>query len=345
MLLAAVIGYELSVRAMGLMQPLIPRYRGMWDLGTLQAYGAAAAAAKLAGLDSKGIANAIGLITGTAVVPLPRKERYEGEGRSMLKSAYGWVSDACIVASELTLAGFSGPGHALDDNLGFWKVQASEKLGLKDFTDHLNQKWVMPALPLNPYMACRFIHPVLQGIEELMHGQKIEVKEIKKVEVGSFSLLSDEHHSIYRPVSETDAQFSVPFTVAAMLTAGGLSPESYSEDTLFNQELLKLADRVYITVVDEFDIAFPARLGARVRLERCDGQVDEVVVENPKGSPDQPLKERELQIKFRNLTEPLLGEKRTQKIQFIIENFEDLEEIITFTRLLVKFDHWVRIVC
>ncbi len=334
MLLAAIVGYELSVRAMGLMQPLIPRYRAMWDLGTLQAYGAAAAAAMLAGLDSKGIANAIGLITGTTVVPLPRKERYDGEGRSMLKSAYGWVADACIGAAELTLSGFSGPGHALDDNMGFWVIQPSEKLGLKDFSDQLGRKWAIEDVAFKPFMACRFIHPVLQGIEELLLRHKFEGNVVKKIEVGSFSLLSDEHHRIYRPVSGTDAQFSVPFTVAAMLSAGGISPESYSEDTLFDPEVLELADRVSVTVVDEFEDAFPGRLGARVRLEMCDGRVDEVVVENPRGSPDQPLTDEELLIKFQNLTHPLLDEKRTQKIRSLVESFEDLAEIRTFTCLL-----------
>lgn len=334
MLMAAIVGYELSVRAMGLMQPMIPRYRAMWDLGTLQAYGAAAAAAKLAGLDFKGIANAIGLITGTTVVPLPRKERYEGEGRSMLKSAYGWVADSCIVASELTLAGFSGPGHALDDNMGFWEVQPSDKLGLKNLSDQLGRKWAIMDVAFKPFMACRFIHPVLQGIEELLLRTKIEGKEINKVEIGSFSLLADEHHSIYRPISGTDAQFSVPFTVAAMLSAGRLSPETYSEDTLFDPEVLELADRVHVTKMDEFEVAFPERLGARVRLELRDGRVEEIVIKNPKGAPDQPLTDDELILKFQNLTQPLIDENRIQKIRSLIENFEDLVEINTFTRLL-----------
>jgi len=89
MLIAAVICYKLSVSAMDLMQPIIHRYRSMWDLGTLQAYGSTAGVAKLAGLTDNGIANAIGIITGTTVNPLPCKERFPGDGRSMQKSAYG----------------------------------------------------------------------------------------------------------------------------------------------------------------------------------------------------------------------------------------------------------------
>jgi 2-methylcitrate dehydratase PrpD len=332
--LAVVVGYELSVRAMALLQPLIPRYQAMWDLGTLQAYGAVAAAARLAGCDAAGIANALGLLSGTTPLPLPRKQRYPGEGRSMLKSAYGWATDAAIVAVEMTEGGFSGPGHALDDNMGFWTVAPSDRLEVSSFSEKLGQSWAIMDVAFKPFMACRFIHPVLQGVEEILKQEPIAPEEVEQVEISSFSLLGDEHHYILEPVSGTDAQFSVPFTVAATLLSGGLTPDSYEAHTLRSPEVQALARQVVVNVDPEYEKAYPGRLGAHVRIIGRDGRTRESRIDDPRGTAEQPLTAEALDEKFRSLAEPLLGAGGTDELAVAAETIEELSSIESFTRLL-----------
>jgi 2-methylcitrate dehydratase PrpD len=332
-ILAVVAGYEIAVRAMALGRPLIPRYQAMWDLGTLQAFGAAAAAARLAGLDADGIANALGLISGTAPVPLPRKERYEGEGRSMLKSAYGWAADSAVIAAELTLAGFSGPGHALDDNWGFWELTPSERLGVRDFSDRLGEHWSILGVEFKPFMACRFIHPVLQGVEEIMKRRAVTMDDVQQVEIDSFELLADEHHYILDPVSGTDAQFSVPYTVAAMIQRGRLTPESYESITLHDAGVLQLAQRVHVNIDEDFDTAFPSRLGARVRIVLNSGESEAASVEHPRGSADQAMTEAELLEKFWHLAEPLLGSREAGELLAAINRLDTCRQISEVTDL------------
>jgi 2-methylcitrate dehydratase PrpD len=334
LLLASIIGYEMSVRAMGLMQPIIPRYQAMWDLGTLQAYGAAAASARLAGLSQARIANAIGIISATTIVPHPRKQRYQGEGRSMIKSAFGWASDAAIVASEATIEGLTGPGHALDDNMGFWEVKPSKDLDLESFSDRLGHRWAVLDVSFKPFPACRFLHPVLQGVQNILQRKVYKPQEIQKIEVRSFALLADEHHSIYRPLSGTDAIFSVPFTISAMIFGNGLSPDSYAENVLFDPEVLKLADRIKVLVDEEYNNAFPTQLGAQVRIYSRDGRFDEATVKNPKGAPDDPMTKEELERKFKDLTNPIFGKTQAVYISKNIDHIEECTSIKEFTRLL-----------
>lgn len=330
-LLAMAVGYEISIRAMALMEPIIPRYRAMWDLGTLQAYGSAAAAARLAGLDADGLANALGLIAGTAPVPLPRKRRYPQEGRSVLKSAYGWTADSSLVAAELSQLGFGGPGHVLDDNLGFWRLRPVERLGIASFVDGLGEKWSILDVEFKPYMACRFLHPVLQGVEELSRRRSFSLQEVRRIQVSSFALLTDEHHYILEPVSETDAQFSVPYTVAAMIRDAGLRPESYSERSLRDPQLLDLAKRVSVDVDPDLEARYPSRLGARVQVELTDGHRDQVYIEHPKGSADQPLGETDLLEKFYALTTPVLGAAHAQELVTAIQKVDLFSDITDFT--------------
>lgn len=321
LLLAAIAGYELSFRTMALMRPLVPRYRAMWDLGTLQAFGAAATAARLASLDARGIANTIGLVSGTAPVPLPRKQRFDGEGRSMMKSAYGWAADAAIVAAELTRAGFTGPGHALDDNLGFWDATPSGTMA--DFTSGLGENWAILGVEFKPYMACRYIHPVLQAVETAMGRRDIRPSDVEGVDIDSYSLLADEHHYILRPVSHTDAQFSVPYTVAAMLDRGALTPASYERASLQDPRLLDLAARVRVVADPELEAAFPGRLGARVRIRLSGGSSETAVVDHPKGGVDDGLPSEALLGKFHDLADPLLGVERATHVATAIDDVDD----------------------
>jgi 2-methylcitrate dehydratase PrpD len=334
LLLAIIAGYELSARALILLQPIIPRFESMWDLGTLQAYGACAAAARIAGLSAGGVENALGLVSGTSVVPLPRKQRLPGEGRTMLKAAYGWASDAAIVAVQMTAAGFVGPSRALDDNLGFWREVASESFGLSSFADQLGSFWSILQVEFKPYMACRFLHPVLQGVEALRGRHNLASSVVKKVDVRAFSLLGDEHHYILRPPSGIDAQYSLPYTVAALLHAGHLSAKEFDAAALKNQAILELAERVHFDVDPAIDSAYPSRLGAQVRISTVDGQVYETIVEHPKGSPSQPLSDVELADKFYSLVVPSLGQARADELSALVDRLEKLPNLDPMCQVL-----------
>jgi 2-methylcitrate dehydratase PrpD len=184
-------------------------------------------------------------------------------------------------------------------------------------------------------MSCRFIHPILQGVEELIRRNKITADEIDKVEVSSFSLLTDEHHCIMRPVSITDAQFSVPYTVAAMLRNGAVTPESYSDENLSNPDILSLMDRVTVKVDQEYDDAYPKKLGAQVKIAYKGGNSDEIRIDNPLGSPEIPMTDSELLDKFESLTMPLLGQATTNELANLINRIDELPNILSLTNLLM----------
>jgi 2-methylcitrate dehydratase PrpD len=183
-------------------------------------------------------------------------------------------------------------------------------------------------------MACRFIHPVLEAVGEIMEQNSFSPEAIARVEISSFSLLADEHHFILRPPSGTDAQFSVPFTVAALLYDGKLTPDSYQSHTLENPDILELADRVHLEVDDSFENAYPERLGAHVRIMSHEGTTGEARVDDPIGSDTRPLSDEALLDKFYTLASPLLTRDRAHEILSIVEELEHLPTLDPLTELL-----------
>ncbi len=334
LLAALVAGYEVSARVVACARPLIPRYTTMWDLGTLQTYGAAAAAAKLLALPPEKVNAALGLAGATAPAPLGRKDRVLAEeGRSMVKSAYGWTAYSAILAARLAQRGFTGPAHIFDGTMGFWEMDAAATPRIAHLTDRLGETYLLEEVQFKPYPACRFLHPVLDGVRDLLAGG-VGGEAVRGVEVRGFALLQDEYHNIPRPRSPTDAQFSVPYTVAVMLLDGRLAPEAFTPERLTDPRVLALAERVRVTVDPDFEAAYPQQLGAAVTITTTDGRRLEVRVDRPRGDPGRPLTEEELSEKFRLLAEPALGRDRAAVLGALVDALPQLDSVSRLTALL-----------
>jgi 2-methylcitrate dehydratase PrpD len=106
----------------------------------------------------------------------------------------------------------------------------------------------------------------------------------------------------YRPQTVTDAQFSLPWTMAAV--AAGLSPGAdwYTEQNMQNPELLGLADKVTAFIDPDFTARMtgPARQpGARVVLTHVNGNRSVEERFKPLGSLERPISESDVIAKAR----------------------------------------------
>lgn len=127
------------------------------------------------------------------------------------------------------------------------------------------------------------------------------VADLHTIEVQSFPRLVNDMMD-YRPKTVTDAQFSLPWTLAAV--AAGLPPGAdwYTEDNMQNPALLALADKVTATVTPEFTQRMngPARQpGARVVVTNSRGERAEQERYKPLGSTERPLSDGEIIAKAR----------------------------------------------
>lgn len=315
---AVAAGYEIAVRSLVSMQPMVPRFEGQWDLGTLQTYGAAAAAGRILRFSGRDIETLFGLASATAPVPLPRKERELQGPRSMVKSAYGWASMAAVMAADLVAAGFSGPNAAFDGTMGFWRMLEDDSGGSR-LTDNLGEDWAVLKAEFKPFMACRFLHPAIQAFQEILDSEHPQDEEIKSISVHSYRMLGDEYHFRSRPESVIDAQFSLPYLLATMAVFGELGLGSYEQETLSNERILSLADRVEFVIDDEYDSAFPDKYGARVAVKMGSGYKVSRGVDHPHGSADSPLSDSELVRKFRKLAQPVLSQENASSLLSLIK--------------------------
>jgi 2-methylcitrate dehydratase PrpD len=325
---ALVVGYDVAFRVLLFLNPIVHRTRNVWDDGTLETYGAVASASKLLGLDPVEINGAMGIVYRTAPMPDARKTRELGGPRSPIKSSFGWAAHCGIVAAILAQKGLKGTMNAFDGNLGFWKMTSEPKKGLSNITDRLGEKFMIEEIDFKPYPCCRHLHAPLDALNSIL-SRGIQPKNIKRLTVKTKPLLANEHYDIRHPQSMTDAQFSVPFTIAALSAHGTLTPEHFL--ALNDREVHDLMSR---TVIEADSGLKDDEFAAAVRVELQDGSVYEEIVTHPRGSPQNPLSDDEISQKFKLLAKKAIGSKKASELMTAISAIDKVKKVSEITSLL-----------
>ena len=129
-----------------------------------------------------------------------------------------------------------------------------------------------------------------------------------------------------RVSSEQEARFSVQYCVAVLLHYGAVRLDAFSPQRLTEPMLHGFMPKVSVALAPDLADAYPKRRAARIRLELNDGRVFEYEQPLRKGDPEQPLTDEELDAKFRELAEPVLGNGPAEALRQLIRSGEALPD-------------------
>jgi 2-methylcitrate dehydratase PrpD len=141
------------------------------------------------------------------------------------------------------------------------------------------------------------------------------------------------HHAIYQPKDLMAAQYSIPFCVALSLYYDPKDPESFAEKRISEEKILAMMRKVRLRVDPEIEKKGWDR-AARVTLRLRDGTRPSVLVVHFKGAPHNPMSQLELEEKARNVTRPILSERKLGRLIDTIRNVEKMDDIANLGRLL-----------
>ena len=314
LLAAGVAGYEVTMRVGDALNAPATYARGFHPTGLAGAVGAAVAAAHAIGLDAGGMLNALGLAGGIAAGSMA----YVQNGSDGKRLNAGWAAHAGVVAADLAAVGTPGPPDALTGTYGLLHAVSNdprpEDLGPLD-PEH-------PALldvAIKPYACCRYIHPVIDACRELRASNGFRPDDLHRVSVsvlpGGGAIIAEPAAPKRRPTNRVDAQFSVYYVAAQALVHGPPTPDRFDEPHLWDADVLRIADCVEVASHAGLDEAYPQRWGCEVTAEFVAGNVQRVLVEDPRGDPRRPLSDAELQAKFLAAAEPVDAELAAAVLQ------------------------------
>jgi len=316
---AVAAGYEVFLRTGWILTE--PEQKKFSISGTPGTYAAAAAAAKLLRLPVAETVHALGIAEPHA--PVPRMGRIALTG-PMTKEAMPWGSMTGVTAALLAGRGFTGPRTLFDDP----NPQNS-------CLEHLGRSYEILKIYFKPYCACRYTHAALDIVLDRLRAGEFAPGDVSRitVEAGAGAALL----SAVRPNTIEHAQYSFPFVLGAALAYGEVSPPQMEDARLADERILNFAQKVKIGYSEEVNALLPGRFAAAVTIETRDGRKLREMRAVPKGDPEDPMTDADLEAKFRKWTEPVIGRERAGKIIQTVRGLEGLPHIEALTALLASF--------
>ena len=316
---ALVAGYEVAIRCGVVMNS--SQEKRFYGSGGWAVFGASAAAAKLLGLEGQALRNAMTI--GEVYGPTAQCGKSITYG-AMTKESIGWGALTALFSVFLAQEGFTGPGEILLDEEDYDPSS-------KDIFQTLGKEFETGKVYFKTFPSCRWSHSPIAAALRIREQHQLDPGGIKEVQVETFKkALTLNHQS---PTTTEQAQYSIPYTVAAALVSGEMEPRQVAEKNLRHPDILDLAKKVKLVHAPDLEHLYPAKRPARVSVKMLDGGGYREEVHLLAGDPEFPLSRMQVIDKFEVCTAPYMDKSWRERIVQAVFTLEDMADIKEMTRL------------
>jgi 2-methylcitrate dehydratase PrpD len=264
-------------------------------------FGATAAAGRALGLDEKQMLNAFGIVYSSVA----GNHQVTRDASLMKRLQPALAAQAAVVAVQLAQRGIRGAQHVFEGADGFFRVYLHNQVDAEAVRCDLGQRWELLNLSYKPYPCCRDVHTAVDAVLALRAQGMQPAADIERIRVGvtapGYQMVCVPEAVRLAPRTIVEAQFSIPYTVAAAWLDGGLAMRHFSEEGLHRADVLELAGRVQPHVDADIDREWSRVVTpARVTIEFRDGTTREARVDYPKGHPRSAMTAAEFAAKTRD---------------------------------------------
>ena len=293
-LLAAIIAGNETVTRIGMATPGAFHRRGFHPTAICGIFGAAAAAARLGGLDVEQATSALGIVGSMASGLFA----YLDDATATKPIHPAWAAHGALIAARLAAHGAEGPPGVLEGRFGVFHAFVDTRIDLEPQLADLGSRWETPRIAYKAFPACHFIHGSLGATGTLCEG--LDPSEIEDVLVtvpeAGVSLVLEPVDLKIAPRSEYEGKFSLQYSTAAMLVHGRVGLTTYTPEALSDGRVLELARKVRYETKEyaSYPAAFPG--GVRIRLR--DGRTVEADFPYQLGAPENPMSVEQVREKF-----------------------------------------------
>jgi 2-methylcitrate dehydratase PrpD len=317
-------GYEMGIRVALAVGP--SHYRFWHTTATCGTFGAAAASAKALGLNEEQFAWAIGS-AGTQAAGL---WEFLVESAMSKQLHAGKAAMNGLLAALLAKEGFTGAMGILEGEKGFFRATS------QDFDEgvcvaDLGKVFHSERNSIKYHASCGHTHSAIDAVILATGGKALLPAEVEAVDLMIYQAAIDLLGNI-EPKTPYLAKFDLPFCVATALRYGHVQSGDFTPERLEDGELLHLMKKVKVAGDPDLTRTYPRKWPARVRITLKDGRRLDAVNEYPKGDPENPLTERELIVKFKDLTR---GALPPAKADVIVDRVMNLESMGNVNELLM----------
>ncbi|MPY70474.1 MAG: MmgE/PrpD family protein [Alphaproteobacteria bacterium] len=320
---AVIAGYEVSTR---IGEAMLPSHYEFWHTtGTAGTIGAAAAAGVLCGLDAKGMTHALANAV-TFAAGLQQAFRADSMSKPLHAGHAAETGVTCALAAE---AGVTGAADVIEGPAGFAAAMSREAIDWDAVADSCGAHWNMARMTHKNHSCCGHTFAAVDAVLALRAAHGLAPVDVAALRVGTYGFALEVAGNP-DPKTAFEARFSLQYVCAAALATGRVRMEAFTPERLADAEIRALLDRVSISVDAAADAAAPGRRSAAVEIDTTDGRKLAFRAETRKGDPENPLTDAELEDKYFELTEPVLGRATADAL---LAELWGIERVADLTRL------------
>jgi 2-methylcitrate dehydratase PrpD len=324
-LAAFVLGYDIAGR---LASGFTPRPLAHQN-GQVSLLAAAAAGARLRGLDAAGVSRAMRIAT---VLVLTPSYTNAVAGATALNVAGGMSGHAAALAPELALAGFEAQPDAIEEALGQLVGGGFDPAHI---ADELGTSWQITRNYFRLYACCNPIHPALDCLAAALAELRPRPEQDERIDFATYRFASVMRNP--DPPNYFASKYSLPHAAAAMVVRGGAGFAELDDSALEDPVIAALRHRVHIAEDPAMSALAPKLRPARATVTLTDGRQATHARDSHRGDFNAPFSEAELRAKFRQLAGTVLTPEGAARVEAVVDHSEEWVSLAALTDLFRRY--------
>lgn len=331
-LTALAIGHETAARFNS-----VTDYIGFDHTGVCTILGTAAVAAKLLRLSQSQALDTLAL----AFNKSGGSFQSNVDGALAVRAIQGFAAQGGIISAQLAHRGINGPKNFIEGVYGYLHLYGRDKYQVTDLTDNLGKKFTFHTnLLFKKHPSCACTEASTDAILFLMQEHNITAEDVERIDITvspiAFRLVG--HPFEIGDTPTVNAQFNVRYCVASALLRKGSSLKYFEEVQIRDTRITPIIQKINVILDPALEGKLEIHLMADMKVTTKDGKVYHKTVEQPRGSPDNPLTREEFQECFQDYmgsgAKPI-PRQNVGKLISAIRKMEEMKDIRSLLPLLV----------
>lgn len=322
-IVATSVGYDLATRFTDAILGPSLEERG-WNMDLRASFVVPLIAGRLLGLTPAAIEHAVGIAFSRGlllnVLDSPVEENIMAKNvRFPLTAQLG------VMATYLAGRGFTGPARALEGDSGFIETVLHGEFDVSRLMAREPAHRILEA-GLKQHASCYATHGHLTATLGLVRDHDLRPEEVQGVRIRTTTRGAQHTGDPARrfPTNKETADHSSHYVTAIAIVERAVGPAQFSPAKYALPEVRRLVDQVTIEGDPALDAIYPSAI---VEIEATRGATYRRYVAYPRGHPQNPMTDGEIEEKFRSMAEPYLGPDGVREVSTIVWRLEQVASI------------------
>jgi 2-methylcitrate dehydratase PrpD len=283
--------------------------RGFHYTGAIGVFGAAAAAARLLGLDTEAIQHALGI----AYLQSSGTQQANIQPSLSKRMLSAFAARSGVLSALLAQRGITAPSEAFEGRFGFFQLYQEGDRG--KVVEELGRRFDNVNTSIKVYPSCGCNHTAIEATLDLVRQYDLKPDDVQSIEVTVTPYIERIVGGAYDPSSDPQvaAQFNIRYSIACALVRCRLGLAEIQEAAARDPAIAAHIGKVSLQV-DAAQTGTRGPVTVRMRTRRH-GDISRRV-EDVRGGPGAPLPDAETDAKFRECfglgVRPLSSEKMAE---------------------------------